>query len=91
MTLGDRLTDAYLTTPYLRLALLPAEHLSAALEIFEFASYFHLQLGCRRLTWHEFEEAIVSPSCSLFHGLHVQLVRILFQDLPGAERPFRGR
>ena len=73
------------------LAVMPAAHLSDALEIFEFVSYFSEQLGCARLSWREFEEALMSPSCCLFHGLHVQLVRILFQDLPGGERPFRGR
>jgi len=72
-------------------AVMPAAHLSDALEIFEFVSYFSEQLGCARLSWREFEEALMSPSCCLFHGLHVQLVRILFQDLPGGERPFRGR
>jgi hypothetical protein len=72
-------------------ARLPPHLLSEALEIFEFTSYFGEQISVKRLKWDEFERALVSPCCGLFHGLHVQLVRLLFYDLPGAEHPFRGR
>ena len=72
-------------------ARLPDHLLSEALEIFEFTSYFGDQISVKRLNWDEFEKALVSACCGLFHGLHVQLVRLLFFDLPGAESPFRGR
>ena len=69
----------------------PDELQSEALEIFEFISYFGEQIGCKRLEWDEFQDALMSPSCSMFHGLHVQLVRLLFFDLPSSEDAFRGR
>ena len=69
----------------------PDELQSEALEIFEFISYFGQQIGCKRLEWDEFQDALMSPSCSMFHGLHVQLVRLLFFDLPSSEDAFRGR
>jgi hypothetical protein len=64
---------------------LPEEYLSVALEILEFTSYFGEQIGCRKLKWCEFEQALLSSACALFHGLHVQLVRLLYYDLPGTQ------
>ena len=51
----------------------------AVLEVWEFANFFNAQiLGSNKLSWVEFETALVDPGCALFHGLHVVLVRILF-------------
>jgi hypothetical protein len=55
------------------------------------SNFFGEVLGYEKLCWHEYVEALLSPQCSLFHSLHVALVRLLFYDLPATDQPFLGR
>eukprot|EP00960_Hanusia_phi_P039260 753824-Hanusia_phi.AAC.3 len=72
-------------------SILPEQHTSAIIEVWEFVNMFSERLCCKKLPWAEFTNAIMDDRCLVFHGLHVHLVNMIFHDLPAADHPFRGR
>lgn len=68
----------------------PPHLLPSVLEVWEFTNFFSIFFGCKKLLWGEFQAGLTDDSCALFHGMHVTLVRIIFQDL-SSDEVFKGR
>jgi hypothetical protein len=71
--------------------LMPDSLIPSVLEVWEFTNFFSSLLGCKKLTWVQFLAGITDPDCTLFHGMNVALVRILFEDVQPDGGAFKGR
>ncbi len=71
--------------------MIPEECVAGALEAWEFVGYFAGVMKWEPLPWVAFEQGLLEEGSPMLHAIQLDLVRLLFHDLPAAEGVFLGR